>query len=49
MEAEAWFIAQHTHFSRLDSALTLPSIMAGLGLDLLADDIEGYANGLHPV
>ena len=33
MEVEAWFLAEHTHFPRLHSALTLPYIIANAGFD----------------
>ena len=33
MEVEAWFLAEHTHFQKIDPQLTLPRIVAELGLD----------------
>jgi hypothetical protein len=40
MEIETWFISEHTHFSRVDPALTIARINATLGLDPSVDDIQ---------
>jgi len=40
MEIEAWFIAEHTHFLRLDSKLTTSYINSHLGFDPSRDDLE---------
>lgn len=33
MEIEAWFLAEHTHFPRVDPAVTVPAIQAALGFN----------------
>jgi hypothetical protein len=43
METEAWFIAEYSHFRRLDASLTLDRIQQSIGTDLANDDIEGLA------
>jgi hypothetical protein len=40
MEIEAWFLAEHTHFPRIDPAITVPAIVAGLGFDPSTDDLQ---------
>ena len=40
MEVEAWFLAEYTHFERIDPALTVASISANLGFDPSAGDME---------
>ncbi len=40
MEAEAWFIAEHTHFQRLDPALTRQFIRTECGFDPAVVDVE---------
>ena len=40
MEIEAWFIAEHTHFTRISPNLTLERIIAGTGFDPSQDNIE---------
>jgi hypothetical protein len=45
MELEAWFMGEHTHFARLNPALTLERIREKLGFDPSADDLERRA---HP-
>jgi hypothetical protein len=40
MEIETWFICEHTHFSRVNSALTTAHIMACLGFDPSVDEIQ---------
>jgi hypothetical protein len=45
METEAWFIAEHTHFQKIDSNLTLDYIRESVGFDPSTDDVEGRS---HP-
>ena len=40
MEIETWFICEHTHFGRINSALTPASIKANLRFDPSVDDIQ---------
>jgi hypothetical protein len=40
METETWFIAEHTHFLRLDGKLTTSYIHSHLGFDPSHDDLE---------
>ena len=40
MEIETWFISEHTHFGRVDPALTTARIKADLGFDPSVDDIQ---------
>lgn len=40
MEIEAWFIAEHTHFFRLDSSLTLAALTQALGYDPSTHDVQ---------
>jgi len=40
MEVEAWFLAEHTHFSKIDPAITVDSIRNTLGFDPVADDLQ---------
>jgi len=40
MEIETWFICEHTHFARVNSALTTAYIKANLGFDPSVDDIQ---------
>lgn len=40
MEVEAWFIAEHLHFEKIDRKLTHSLIKSNLSHDLLFDDIE---------
>ena len=40
MEIEAWFLAEHTHFQRIDPGLTIPRIIAEMGFDPSTDDME---------
>ena len=40
MEIEAWFLAEHTHFHRIDPGLTMALIIASLGFDPSMDDME---------
>lgn len=39
-EIEAWFLAEATHFPRIDPAITVPAIKATLGFDPEQDDME---------
>lgn len=52
MEIEAWFLAEHTHFTRIHSDLTLEKIHADLGFDPSLHDMEERptpAEDLHNV
>ena len=40
MEIESWFLTEHTHFARLDPALTLDVIKAHCGFDPSIDDMQ---------
>jgi hypothetical protein len=40
MEVEAWFLAEHTHFERIDAAITVPIIIATLLFDPSTDDMQ---------
>jgi hypothetical protein len=40
MEIEAWFLAESSHFPRIDPALTAQAIHAALGFDPHLDDME---------
>ncbi len=40
MEIEAWFLAEASHFPRIDPALTAQAIHAALGFDPHLDDME---------
>lgn len=40
MEIEAWFLADVTHFERIDPAITVPAIQARLGFNPESDDLE---------
>jgi len=40
MEIEAWFLAEHTHFERIDNRLTAAHIKANVGFDPGTDDME---------
>lgn len=44
MEVESWFLAEHTHFQRLNSRLTMQLIKAGLGFDPEKDDMQSRNN-----
>jgi hypothetical protein len=37
MEVEAWFIAEHTHFQRIEQSLTVEFILDNLGIDIRSD------------
>lgn len=45
MEIEAWFVAEFTHFERIDRRLTCQTIKDNLGFDPSTDDAETLA---HP-
>ncbi|MBX3017858.1 MAG: hypothetical protein KF767_08215 [Bdellovibrionaceae bacterium] len=52
MEIEAWFIAEHSHFGRLDSRLTDHVVRGALGVDPKTFDLRnlpGPADSLHIV
>lgn len=40
MEVECWFIAEYTHFERIDAQLTCAAILANVGYDPSLIDIE---------
>ena len=40
MEIEAWFLAEHSHFSSISPQLTRQSILASLGIDVVTEDME---------
>jgi hypothetical protein len=40
MEIEAWFLAEHNHFPKIDAAITLEAIAAGLGFNPAQDDMQ---------
>lgn len=40
MEVEAWFLAEHTHFERIDASLTTDAIAAALGFDPSVADMS---------
>jgi hypothetical protein len=40
MEVEAWFLAEHTHFQRLDRTITVEAISAAMGFDPSQDDMQ---------
>jgi hypothetical protein len=44
MEVEAWFLAEHTHFERIDPGLTIECIRAGVGFDPSTEDMEQRDN-----
>lgn len=51
-EVEAWFIAEHTHFERVNPALTTAHIQTSLGVDLttaIVQDIPNPADFLHEI
>jgi hypothetical protein len=40
MEIEAWFLAEHSHFPKIDPALNVPAIRGALGFDPENDDMQ---------
>lgn len=44
MEIEAWFIAEHTHFNRLDSRLDTNAIVSVIGVNPAEADIQQLIN-----
>jgi hypothetical protein len=40
MEIEAWFLAEHSHYSRVHPAITPLRIQADLGFDPICDDMQ---------
>ena len=47
MEIEAWFIAEHTHFTRIHPSLTLQQISIDTGIEPSNDDIERLTHPAH--
>lgn len=43
MEVEAWFLAEHTHFERIDPSITIAAIIANLGFDPSTDHMQDRA------
>lgn len=44
MEIEAWFLAEHTHFERIDATLNIELIKNSLGFDPSLDDMQLRSN-----
>jgi hypothetical protein len=44
MEIESWFIAEHTHFTKLSPSLTVQAITTALGFDPESDDLQMRPN-----
>ncbi len=40
IEIEGWFLAESTHFPRIDPGITLSAIKESLGLDMENDDLQ---------
>lgn len=40
MEVEAWFLAEYTHFPRIDATISVPAIVAACGFDPVNDDMQ---------
>jgi hypothetical protein len=40
MEIEAWFLAETTHYARIDPAITMAAIKSTLGFDPENDDLQ---------
>jgi len=40
MELEAWFLAEHTHFAKIDPAITREAILSALKFDPEKDDLQ---------
>jgi hypothetical protein len=40
MEIESWFLAEHTHFPKIDPAITLEAIASRLGFNPVLDDMQ---------
>lgn len=40
MEVEAWFLAEYSHFPRIDATITVPAIIAACGFDPVNDDMQ---------
>lgn len=47
MEIEAWFIAETTHFQRIDARLDKPTVNANLGFDVDSIDVTSIAHPSH--
>jgi hypothetical protein len=44
MELEAWFLAEHTHFQRVDPGISIAKIVASVGFDPSTDDMSAREN-----
>jgi len=44
MEIEAWFLAEETHFAKIDPAITVEAIRTNLGFDVQVDNMEDRLN-----
>jgi len=44
MEIESWFLAEHSHISRLSSKITLARIASDLGFNPSIDDLQLRSN-----
>lgn len=44
MEIEAWFLAETTHYARIDPAITMAAIKSTLGFDPESDDLQQRPN-----
>lgn len=44
MEIEAWFLAEHNHFPKIDPSITVTAIKATLGFDPEVDDLARRSN-----
>jgi len=44
MEIEAWFLAETSHFSKIDSSLSIDIIKENLGFDPVNEDVESRQN-----
>lgn len=40
MEVEAWFIAEHSHFARIDARLDAVTVVGALGYDPATQDMQ---------
>jgi hypothetical protein len=47
MEIEAWFLAETTHYSRIEPSITVAAIRANLGFDPENDDLEQRPHPAH--
>jgi hypothetical protein len=44
METEAWFIAEHSHFPKIDARLTVEEVIKVIGLNPVKDDVQTLFN-----